>query len=584
MREIVLNYGHNRLIWRLVRENFRKNALGYAIATAAMVAVAATTALSAWIIKDVADEFFLSKDIGRIYMIAGFIAVIFVVKGAAVFVQSYVLSKVGNGIVAEQQRRMYDRVLRHGIEFYHSVPLGDLITRITHNAQAVRDVLNLLVTSAVRDLLTLIGLVAVMVIQQPLLSLVALVVAPASIYGVTLLVRKVRQLAEKEFLSLAQMVQVMQETVVGVRIVKAFNLEGLMRRRMHRAISNVEERANGIALLGSSTSPVMETLGGLAIAAVIVIGGTVVIHGGQTPGSLMSFVAAMLLAYEPAKRLARFRISLEAGIIGVRMMFELEDRPLVIAEAEPPVELAVPEGRIEFDKVGFSYREGETILDRFDLVIEPGKVTALVGPSGGGKSTIMNLILRLYDPVAGAVRIDGVDIRDVTFQSLRAHIALVSQETFLFAGTIRDNIAMGRDGATDVEIVEAARGANAHEFIMAMPKGYDTQVGENGVQLSGGQKQRLTIARALLKDARIVLLDEATSSIDSEAEMQVKKAFDVLLKGRTAVVIAHRLSTVRSADRICVVKEGRIVESGTHAALLEARGLYAELFDLQFRP
>ena len=584
MREIVLNYGHNRLIWRLVRENFRKNALGYAIATAAMVAVAATTALSAWIIKDVADEFFLSKDIGRIYMIAGFVAVIFVVKGAAVFVQSYVLSKVGNGIVAEQQRRMYDRVLRHGIEFYHSVPLGDLITRITHNAQAVRDVLNLLVTSAVRDLLTLIGLVAVMVIQQPLLSLVALVVAPASIYGVTLLVRKVRQLAEKEFLSLAQMVQVMQETVVGVRIVKAFNLEGLMRRRMHRAISNVEERANGIALLGSSTSPVMETLGGLAIAAVIVIGGTVVIHGGQTPGSLMSFVAAMLLAYEPAKRLARFRISLEAGMIGVRMMFELEDRPLVIAEAEPPVELAVPEGRIEFDKVGFSYREGETILDRFDLVIEPGKVTALVGPSGGGKSTIMNLILRLYDPVAGAVRIDGVDIRDVTFQSLRAHIALVSQETFLFAGTIRDNIAMGRDGATDVEIVEAARGANAHEFIMAMPKGYDTQVGENGVQLSGGQKQRLTIARALLKDARIVLLDEATSSIDSEAEMQVKKAFDVLLKGRTAVVIAHRLSTVRSADRICVVKEGRIVESGTHAALLEARGLYAELFDLQFRP
>ena len=584
MREIVLNYGHNRLIWRLVRENFRKNALGYAIATAAMVAVAATTALSAWIIKDVADEFFLSKDIGRIYMIAGFIAVIFVVKGAAVFVQSYVLSKVGNGIVAEQQRRMYDRVLRHGIEFYHSVPLGDLITRITHNAQAVRDVLNLLVTSAVRDLLTLIGLVAVMVIQQPLLSLVALVVAPASIYGVTLLVRKVRQLAEKEFLSLAQMVQVMQETVVGVRIVKAFNLEGLMRRRMHRAISNVEERANGIALLGSSTSPVMETLGGLAIAAVIVIGGTVVIHGGQTPGSLMSFVAAMLLAYEPAKRLARFRISLEAGIIGVRMMFELEDRPLVIAEAEPPVELAVPEGRIEFDKVGFSYREGETILDRFDLVIEPGKVTALVGPSGGGKSTIMNLILRLYDPVAGAVRIDGVDIRDVTFQSLRAHIALVSQETFLFAGTIRDNIAMGRDGATDVEIVEAARGANAHEFIMAMPKGYDTQVGENGVQLSGGQKQRLTIARALLKDARIVLLDEATSSIDSEAEMQVKKAFDVLLKGRTAVVIAHRLPTVRSADRICVVKEGRIVESGTHAALLEARGLYADLFDLQFRP
>ena len=584
MREIVLNYGHNRLIWRLVRENFRKNALGYAIATAAMVAVAATTALSAWIIKDVADEFFLSKDIGRIYMIAGFIAVIFVVKGAAVFVQSYVLSKVGNGIVAEQQRRMYDRVLRHGIEFYHSVPLGDLITRITHNAQAVRDVLNLLVTSAVRDLLTLIGLVAVMVIQQPLLSLVALVVAPASIYGVTLLVRKVRQLAEKEFLSLAQMVQVMQETVVGVRIVKAFNLEGLMRRRMHRAISNVEERANGIALLGSSTSPVMETLGGLAIAAVIVIGGTVVIHGGQTPGSLMSFVAAMLLAYEPAKRLARFRISLEAGMIGVRMMFELEDRPLVIAEAEPPVELAVPEGRIEFDKVGFSYREGETILDRFDLVIEPGKVTALVGPSGGGKSTIMNLILRLYDPVAGAVRIDGVDIRDVTFQSLRAHIALVSQETFLFAGTIRDNIAMGRDGATDVEIVEAARGANAHEFIMAMPKGYDTQVGENGVQLSGGQKQRLTIARALLKDARIVLLDEATSSIDSEAEMQVKKAFDVLLKGRTAVVIAHRLPTVRSADRICVVKEGRIVESGTHAALLEARGLYADLFDLQFRP
>ncbi len=583
MRATILDRGHNRLIVRLLRENLRRHIPGYAIAVTAMIVVAATTALSAWIIQHVADEFFLSKDLGRIYLLAAAVALIFVVKGAAIFVQTYTLSKVGNQIVAEQQRRIYERVLKQGAEFFHAVPSSDLITRVTHNAQAARDVLNLIMISAVRDLLTLVALVGVMFYQQPLLTLVAALSAPPSIWFVTLMVRKIRRIAEQQFHSISDIVRVMQETVTGMRVVKAFNLEGVMRRRMHSAISSVESQSNRMALLGVGAGPVMESVGGIAIALVIIVGGHVIIQDGQTPGALVSFIAALLLAYEPAKRLARFRIGLEADMIGVRMIFELQDRTPQVQEAEPPKELSVEKGGVEFRKVAFGYAGGGPVLNDFDLQIEAGKVTALVGPSGSGKTTLMNLILRLYDPDAGSVLIDGTDIREVSFKSLRAHIAYVSQDTFLFAGTVADNIAMGSRGASPDAIREAAKAANADGFISAMPKGYDTPVGENGMQLSGGQRQRIAIARALLKDARIVLLDEATSSIDSEAETQVRKAFDVLLKGRTAVVIAHRLSTVRSADRICVLDGGKVVEDGTHETLLTAGGLYRRLHDLQFR-
>ncbi|CAN7632729.1 ABC transporter ATP-binding protein [Aminobacter sp. LjRoot7] len=569
------------LIWRLVRESFRQHALGYGIAIIAMLVTAGMTASSALIMKHITDEFVIGKDIYQVYLIAGGVAAIFITKGIATFVQSFYLSRVGNAIIAERQRIIYDRILAQGISFYHSIPSSDLITRVTHNAQAARAVLDLVVTSFVRDLFTLLGLIAVMVFQQPVLSLVAFVVGPIAILGINIILRKVRKIMEAEFLSLAQIVQVMQETTVGVRIVKSFNLEQLMRGRMHKAVSDVEKRANSIAALEAGTSPIMETLAGLAIAGVVLASGYLVIQGGQTPGAIMAFITALLLAYEPAKRLARVRVSLEAGLIGVRMMYELSDRPLTLAE-RPGAEALIPgTGKIELKDVSFSYADGEPVLRDLDLVFPHGKMTALVGPSGSGKSTIMNLIMRMYDPDSGQVLFDGQDIAHGTLHSVRDRIAYVSQDTFLFSGTIMHNIRLGREGASDDEVIEAAKAANAHDFITALKGGYETQVGENGALLSGGQKQRLSIARAILRDANVLLLDEATSALDAESEALFREALEKLSHGRTTIAIAHRLSTVHQADNIVVMQDGKAVEQGRHADLIEADGLYRRLYEFQ---
>lgn len=569
------------LIWRLVRESFRPHAAGYAVAIVSMLVVAAMTAASAWIMRDITDELLVDQNVDRIYLIAGGVAAIFIIKGFATFAQGITLSRVGNAIIAERQRIIFDRVLAQGISFYHRMPSSDLITRVTHNAQAARAVLDLIVTSFVRDLFTLIGLVVVMVVQQPILSLVAFVLGPVAIYGINQLLKRVRKIMEAEFLSLARIVQVMQETTIGVRIVKAFNLENLMRQRMHKAIADVTKRANSIAALEAATSPIMETLAGLAIAAVVLVSGLLLVGTGGTPGSVMAFITALLLAYEPAKRLARMRVSLQTGLVGVRMMFELADQPLTLKEADDAKPLGKGAGRLEFRDVHFSYNEGEPVLRGLDLTFHPGRMTALVGPSGSGKSTILNLIMRMYDPDAGAVVLDGQDISRATLHSLRERTAYVSQDTFLFDGTILDNIRLGRESASDDEVYEAAKAANAHGFITSLPGGYATQVGENGVFLSGGQKQRLSIARALLRDADILLLDEATSALDAESEALFRDALERLAKGRTTIAIAHRLSTVHKADQIVVMENGRIVETGVHGDLLETTGLYRKLYDYQ---
>ena len=328
----------------------------------------------------------------------------------------------------------------------------------------------------------------------------------------------------------------------------------------------------------------METLAGLAIAGVVLVSGFLVVQGGQTAGSIMSFITALLLAYEPAKRLARMRVSLETGLVGVRMMFELADRPLTLAERPGAAALTDGPGLIRFDDVSFAYKDGEPVLRELDLSFPPGKMTALVGPSGSGKSTIMNLIMRMYDPDSGEVLFDDQDISHATLHSLRDRIAYVSQDTFLFSGTIMHNIRLGREGASDDEVTAAAKAANAHDFIMALPKGYETQVGENGAFLSGGQKQRLSIARAILRDADVLLLDEATSALDAESEALFRDSLERLSEGRTTIAIAHRLSTVHQADNIVVMEKGRVVEQGRHADLLEGGGLYRRLYDYQLMP
>ncbi|RWM93961.1 MAG: ABC transporter ATP-binding protein [Mesorhizobium sp.] len=575
---------NQRLVARLVRESFREHKFGYGAAIVSMLVVAAMTGASAWILKEITNEFVVYKRADRVNLIAAAVAAIFVLKGLATFVQAYFMSRVGNAIIADRQRKIYDRILAQGIEFYHSTSSSDLITRMTNNAQAARSVLDLVVTSYVRDLVTLIVLVAVMVWEQPALSLICFVVGPVAIYGVNSILKRVRQIAKMEFRSLGQIVHVMQETAIGVRVVKSFNLEGAMRKRMYKAVSDVQNRANNIATLEAATSPVMETLAGLAIAGAVFISGFLVLQGGQMPGNIMAFIGALLLAYEPAKRLARVRISLETGIVGVRMMFQLADRPLTLAEKPGAKPLQPGPGEIRFDNVSFAYPESPPVFEQLNLTLAAGKMTALVGPSGGGKSTILNLIMRMYDPQSGKVMFDGQDISFATLDSLRQKIAYVSQDTFLFAGTIMHNIRLGRQDATDEEVIAAAKAANAHHFISAMAKGYKTEVGENGSLLSGGQRQRISIARAMLRNAEILLLDEATSALDAESEALFRDALQQLTVGRTTIVIAHRLSTVHQADTIVVLENGKVLESGPHKSLLKQGGLYQKLYEYQLMP
>ncbi|WP_245764244.1 ABC transporter ATP-binding protein [Sulfitobacter marinus] len=549
----------------------------------AMVVIAATTALTAWIMGDIIDSMTDTESRGRVFAVAGAVALIFFTKGLATYIQVVSLSRAGNSIVAAQQRKLYNRILEHGVSFFNTSTSSDLLMRVTYSAQSARTVIDTIVVGFVRDLLTLIGLIVVMIYQQPILSLFSLVFGPIAILGVRRILTYVRKIMEAEMASMAEIIRVIQETSIGIRVVKAFALENQMATRMNDAVGAVESRANAIARLEAATSPLMETLSGFAIAAVVALSAISFFgDSSSSPGELMSFITALLMAYEPAKRLARMRVTIEAGMIGVGLMYQILDTPIAVQEAEDAVPLPEGPGEVTFKNVSFQYENGNPLLSDMNVAFEAGKTTALVGPSGGGKSTIINLILRLYDPVEGCIEIDGCDLRKASFEALRDRMAFVGQDTFLFGGTLKKNIALGRKNATDEEIIEASKAANAHDFIQSMPQQYDTDVGENGGNLSGGQRQRIAIARAILRDSPILILDEATSALDSEAEFLVNEALQRLSKGRTTIVIAHRLSTILHADKIVVIDKGKVVEQGTQSELLSQNGLFLALYNRQF--
>lgn len=473
--------------------------------------------------------------------------------------------------------------MRENVGFFSERHSSEFLARLTAGAQAVTQVLSLLISAVGRDFLSLVGLAAVMVIQDPWMSLFGLLVAPPALFFIRKLVRRIKHLAHDQFTGNADILETMQESLQGIRTVKAFTLEDTMQARIDKSIGVVEANANKMARVQSRSSPLMETLGGFAIAGCLMYGGYRVIATGATPGQFFSFITAFLLAYEPAKRLARLNIELNSHLIGARKLLEIVDSPASEPDDSDKPALRLTEAKVEFRDVTFAYRGNETVLNRMSFVAEPGKVTALVGPSGGGKSTVLALLLRLYEAKFGAIVIDGQIISDVSRRSLRQQTAYVGQDVYLFRDTIRENIAFGRPGASDEEIVNAAKAACAHDFIMSFPLGYDTPVGEHGTQLSGGQRQRIAIARALVKDAPIILLDEATAALDSESEKQVQEAIEHLCQNRTTIVIAHRLHTIMHADQILVVENGAIVETGGHDDLLRRGGRYASFFRLQHR-
>jgi ATP-binding cassette, subfamily B, bacterial MsbA len=576
-------YTPRRLVKRLLTEQGLTHWRKYALAFAFMGVSAACTALSAYLIGDVINQAYVNRNLAGIVTLGFITAALFTGKGIATYGQSVLLSQIGNRIVANNQRAVFAKLLNEGIGFFTDRHSTEFIARLTAGATAATQVINLLITSVGRDALSLIGLITVMVVQDPLMSFFSFIVAPPAFFVLRKLIRRIYAIARSQFHGGTQIMETLQETLQGIRIVKAFTLEGVMRERFDRNVAAVEHEANKMARVANRASPLMESLGGIAIALAVTYGGYRVIETGATPGQFFSFITAFLLAYEPAKRLARLNIELNSGLVGVRILFEVLDSP----PSEPADDLApalqVTAARLELDDIAFSYRADESVLRGIALVAEPGKMTALVGPSGGGKSTAFNLILRFYDPERGRIVIDEQDIARVSRQSLRRHIAYVGQDVFLFRGSIRENIAVGKPGASEDEIVAAAKSAYAHDFIASYPNGYDAPVGEHGLQLSGGQRQRIAIARALIKNAPIILLDEATAALDSESELQVREAMAHLCRGRTTLAIAHRLHTIAHADRIYVLEDGRVTESGRHDDLLRKNGRYALFYRLQLK-
>ncbi|WP_405047963.1 ABC transporter ATP-binding protein [Rhizobium miluonense] len=569
------------MLKRIIAENGRDHIRGYAIAITCLILVALSTAYIGYIVKSVIDSAFIARNIVDAWKICFSIFLVFVVRGFAGYFQSVILSKIGNNIIARYQRRLYSHLMTLSVGFFSEARSAQLAARISQNVSGIRDVMNLTITSTARDLLTFVALLCVMVFQDPVLSIAFVVIAPPLFFALRYISKRLRAATRDAIVLNSHVLGAMQETIQGVSIVKAFTMEEELERKINKLITAAEHRQNRIARLSERNGPLIETVAGFAIASLFAYAAYRSIYDNVSPGVFFSFATSLLLAYDPARRLAKLQVQLERAVVNARMIYELldmEPRQRDLPDAKP---LNVTDARIEFRDVHFAYGD-ESVLSGVNFTAEGGQTTALVGPSGAGKSTVINLIPRFYDPKSGSIFIDGQDIAHVTKQSLREQLAYVSQQPYLFEGTIRDNIRYGRPNATDAEIEEAARLAYAHDFIEAQPMGYDTPVGENGVTLSGGQRQRLSIARALVRNAPILLLDEATSALDTESEAAVQKALEEAMSGRTVVVIAHRLSTVIRAEKIVVMQNGRVVEEGNHETLATAdNGLYARLNNLQ---
>ncbi len=569
---------------RLVADYGRKHVGAYALSGLLMAIGAAATAGSAWILKPVLNHMVAASGFADLRRLSWAVAGLFLLRGLATYGYLVLLSRAGNNIVASVQTRIFDNVVRQDMRFLQDRHSSEFVSRLTLAANGVRDTLQLLVTSLGRDVLTLIGLVAVMVAQDPFLSVLALSVTPLGAFFLSKLIRKVRRFARRSFDGSTRIMETMQETVLGARIIKSFNLEALMRARMAVSIREVERMANRVAVGSAITSPLADSLAGFAIAAVIFYGSWRVTIGHADPGSFFSFIAALLMAYEPAKRVAKLNLDLQNGLVGARLIYDVLDQPPAEASGVEKPALVVSAGRIAFENVRFGYRPDEAVLDGLSIVAGAESRRRRSSAPRAGVQVDHHLVSfsAFTSPQSGRISIDGCDIATVNLLSLRERIAFVSQDVFLVRASIRDNIALGRPGASEAEIVSAARKAHAHDFIMSFADGYATSVGEHGAQLSGGQRQRIAIARAILKDAPILLLDEPTAALDSDSERAVQTALDELRHGRTTLVVAHRLQTIIDADRICVVEKGRVVEVGTHDELLARRGIYRGFFEVQF--
>ncbi len=555
--------------------------LRFLVAGAAMLLVSAITALLAYLVKPFLDDVFFHKNLHMLYVLPWLLVALYAAKGGLSVLHTYQMNYIGLGIITLMRDQLFRHLQRQPHAFFDREATGVLMSRVVYDVLLLQDSVAKVVTSFLKDSFTLIGLTAVIFYQDWRLAILAVLIFPPASYLIMRFGRRLRRLARESQQAVAGLNQLLQEVFTGQRIVKAFGGEDFEAARFARANERFRRVQMKLRLTRGLSPAVMEFLGALGMAGIITYGGYQVIKGATTPGTFFSFMTALFLLYAPIRGLSTAQNSIQEGLAAAQRVFAVLDLEPEIQDRPGAKDLPRLSRGIEYRRVSFAYAD-QPVLQDIDFAVRKGEVVALVGPSGAGKTTLLNLLPRFYEVTSGAILVDGVDIREVSLASLRAQIGVVTQQTILFNETVRYNVAYGRPGASEEEIVLALRAAQAYDFVMALPRGLDTVIGEQGVRLSGGERQRLAIARALLKDPPILLLDEATSSLDSESEREVQQALDRLMEGRTSLVIAHRLSTVRHADRLVVMEGGRIVETGVHEELLRANGPYKRLYDLQF--
>lgn len=566
------------IIGRLLKEHISPYKCRIALAIICMLTVASSTALYAYLTKPLIDEIFISKDVGMMKLLPFIVCSVAIINGVATFGSTYIMRCLGQRIITDMQQKLYRHMLYSDLAMITGESSGKIVSRFTNDINTLRASVSIVITGLAKESFTLIFLVGMMFYTNFTLAIIAFTAFPLAIYPVIRLGKRMRKISHKTQEELGVFTSKLDETFKASKIIKAYQQEEFEISRASAVMEKVYGLFSKAVRNQAASSPIVETLSGISTAAVIWYSGAQIVNGSMTPGEFFSFMAAALLAYKPAKSLSGLNTTLEEGLAAAQRLFKILDTKPEVTNRIGAKPLEFKGGEIIFENVHFNYNSEKQALKGLGLVAHPGKTIALVGSSGGGKSTVMNLILRLYDINSGSIKIDGQDIHDVTIDSLRNYIGFVSQEINLFDDTVAANIAYGKNCATRDEIIEAAKAAAAHEFIQTLPQGYDTIIGEAGLTLSGGQRQRLSIARAMLRNAPVLLLDEATSALDQVSEKKVQEALSVLMKGRTTIVIAHRLSTVINADIIYVIKHGKVVESGSHQALLQKEGEYEKLY------
>ena len=543
--------------------------------------VAVCTLFPAWVMKDVVNKVLVNKDMVTLHWIAVALIIVMFVKGIAQFTQGYLMQYVSQSILRRIRTACFDRLLNLSLSFYETQRTGQLMSRVTADVLILQNLLSSS-TSLLGDMIAFIGFCAYIFYLHWKLALISIVIIPFIGALINKFSRKMKKIGSKMQSRIGDISTILQEFITGVKVIKSFTLEEFVKDKFENANgANFKETMRG-GRINAATTPVIEFINTCGLAIIFWYGGYEVIQGNLNAGQLISFLVALVGLFTPIKNLSKMSNTISQSVGAGERVFEIIDAPLEIEESSEAISLEECRGKVEFEDVIFSYKDNEPVLNGVTLEVKPGEVIALVGPSGGGKTTFVNLIPRFFDVAKGAVRIDGKDVKDLTFNSLRKYIGMVPQETLLFSGTIEENIRFGRLDATKEEIVEAAKFANADKFILSQPNGYETMLGERGVNLSGGQGQRIALARAFLKDPSILILDEATSALDSETENLIKDSLNKLMKNRTTFMIAHRLSTVVKADKIIVLQKGKIVEQGSHAELLAKGGLYSQLYKSQY--